>query len=78
MTSCDVSTNWRVFFFHRLDLLYLMSSQEDKCSLFVKMLLLLGSAAEFRLGRKQIPVMGKKMAGWDYQSCLFTDVCERV
>lgn len=55
-----------------------MSSQEDKCSLFVKMLLLLGGAAEFRLGRKQIPVMGKKMAGWDYQSCLFTDVCERV
>lgn len=20
----------------------------------------------------------KKMAGWDYQSCLFTDVCERL
>lgn len=55
-----------------------MSSQEDKCSLFVKMLLLLGGAAEFRLGRKQIPVMGKKMAEWDYQSCLFTDVCERL
>lgn len=49
-----------VVFFQRLDLLYLMSSQADKCSLFVKILLLLGRAAKFCLGRKQIPAMGRK------------------
>lgn len=46
-------------FFYGPDLLYLMSSQEDKCSLFVKMLLLLGRALSLCLGREQIPVMEK-------------------